>query len=91
MFYIIFFRTGFQLRMKSVTGGRCNNNVWFIYNLCNGLMNSSDSLGEISLVIPSFNLKNPSAFKSNFHSHISIDRVLLVINNVNNIDMFHNT
>lgn len=62
-------------------------------------MHFPDLINEISLTVPSFNLRNPLAFKINFHSTnydsftSSFDSVLYVyyINYVNNIDLFHNT
>lgn len=57
---------------------------------------SRDLLSKTLLLVSLFNLRNPSAYKSNFHStsysFISpSDRVLRTINNVNNIIAFYPT
>lgn len=76
--------------MQSLTGGRRNHNVPFTYNLPKRFTDSFDLLDEILLVLLLSNLKNPSAFKSNFYSTnygfaCSLDRDLCNKNNVNNI------
>lgn len=53
-------------------------------------MDFRDLLSKTLLLVPLFNLRNPYAYKSNFHStnysFISpSDRVLRTMNNVNNI------
>lgn len=52
-------------------------------------MDSTDLLSKILLIISSFNLRNPSALGSNFHSTYYgftplLDCALRTINNVNN-------
>lgn len=52
-------------------------------------MDSADLLNKILLIILSFNLRNPLALGSNFHSTYYgftplLDRALCTINNVNN-------
>lgn len=59
-------------------------------------MDSPDLLSKILSIVSSFNLRNPSALKSNFYSTYYsftplLDHALRTINNVNNIDMFQNT
>lgn len=94
---IVIFRSVFLLKMQSPTDvGRCNYSALFICNLLNKLIDFSDLVNKISLVLPSFNLKSSLAFEIDIYStnycfrYLS-DRALCTINNVNNIDKFHNT
>ena len=53
---------------KSLTDGRVEFDVTFIYKLLNNDIDAPDLLAKLFLAVPSFYSRNPQTFKTNFHT-----------------------
>lgn len=72
---VLLFHCGFQLKNQSMVNKCHNYRVLFIYNLSDRLIDSSDLLSKILLLVPSFNLRP-------FHLSKVIFNLLIIILNL---------